>query len=619
MYKILAFIFGLLASPAFAQNVTCATRPTSDNSNACASTAFTNNKIAAKVPDIAGQPSKWLWSLQNGVWTQTQPQFTDLANLATQLWGSTQTITAGWTFTVPITGNIYWTQTGSGATQRTVASRLMERVYITDFGADRTASVDSCTAITNALAAIPATNVAPYGTEIFFPAGIYITSCFPAVADRSVSIRGSGSGTTQITFTSNVAGKAGLSFTYGVAYAGLHPTIEGLHLSTVAVQTNGNACISATFNSSATSSTSKGTTIRDVVCDGDNSTTYWADGVKCAYCEFLSVASMHIIGKPTTGATVGTNLNRAFYLDNSTDGSISDVHVYYAQKGVSLDHDSEGLKLIGSSFVMADYGIYAESTWSAPGLYAAGNHFNVTKGAIILQGGGAGGQSSQTQITDNLIYRWTGATQNPWAGIACYNGTYGCSDHRWTGNNIIAFQGGGPTGTAYCFDIGSNTSVLQIDHNHCRQSDYFINMGSSTASTIQVSDNTAQTLGTGWQTANLNISAEFRGNTPVVAGPSDSTFVTQGLNATQWNIGGVVSRIMRTNASGATTVTDGFGGLEGLQTTVYCNDTNTTLQHSTAAGTKFALAGAVNYTCPRVGATITFVYTGQWREIGRAN
>lgn len=40
MFNILILLFGLLASPAFAQNTTCATRPQGDSSNACASTRF---------------------------------------------------------------------------------------------------------------------------------------------------------------------------------------------------------------------------------------------------------------------------------------------------------------------------------------------------------------------------------------------------------------------------------------------------------------------------------------------------------------------------------------------------------------------------------------------------
>lgn len=43
MFNILVLLFGLLASPAFAQNVTCANRSAGDSSNACANTRFTGS------------------------------------------------------------------------------------------------------------------------------------------------------------------------------------------------------------------------------------------------------------------------------------------------------------------------------------------------------------------------------------------------------------------------------------------------------------------------------------------------------------------------------------------------------------------------------------------------
>lgn len=50
----LAWVLVLLAAPAWAQNVTCATRPTTDSSNACASTAFVKNVVTGIVPTTAG-------------------------------------------------------------------------------------------------------------------------------------------------------------------------------------------------------------------------------------------------------------------------------------------------------------------------------------------------------------------------------------------------------------------------------------------------------------------------------------------------------------------------------------------------------------------------------------
>ena len=45
--KLLALAFLLVSAPALAQNVTCATRPIGDNTNACASTAFVNGTLSA--------------------------------------------------------------------------------------------------------------------------------------------------------------------------------------------------------------------------------------------------------------------------------------------------------------------------------------------------------------------------------------------------------------------------------------------------------------------------------------------------------------------------------------------------------------------------------------------
>lgn len=52
-----------------------------------------------RVKPFTGVASQWPWQLNtDGTWTVKQPQYNDLANLSTQLWGTAQTITAPWTF-----------------------------------------------------------------------------------------------------------------------------------------------------------------------------------------------------------------------------------------------------------------------------------------------------------------------------------------------------------------------------------------------------------------------------------------------------------------------------------------------------------------------------------------
>lgn len=58
MIRLLILLGFLWAAPAVAQNVTCATRPASDNSNACASTAFVQTAVSSSgTALIQGTPS----------------------------------------------------------------------------------------------------------------------------------------------------------------------------------------------------------------------------------------------------------------------------------------------------------------------------------------------------------------------------------------------------------------------------------------------------------------------------------------------------------------------------------------------------------------------------------
>lgn len=486
-------------------------------------------------------------------------------------------------------------------------------------GADPSGQTDSCEGITKALNAVPS-GLSGLGGSVKFPQGTYVTSCWPTVTDKAISLAGSGNGPTQITFTS--PSDAGLKFVYNAT--GLAPQIRDIALITVPSQTS-NACITITRPAAIAAGSMPGPEIDNVNCSGIG-TSYWADGVVCTYCNFLTVRRMHIVGLNTSGgSTVGTNnMNRGIYLDNSIDANISDLHIYFAKKGVSVDHDSEGLKLTSYSMVMVDWGVWAEDTWSAPGIVVAEGHINSTKGGIRIHGGGPAGVSTEAQIHDNLIYRWLLSTANPWVAFDCADGAViagtalGCTDHQFHHNNVIGFYGQGPTNPSLCFRLSPGTAQVQIQGNRCRQTSYFLDWGGSTASTIDVSGNAALGLGVGWFTGTPNPSATVHDNVPVIAGPNDLAAITVGLNATQWTLGGQNTTTFFTNASAATSVTDGFGGRPGLSLTVRCNDTNTTIVNG-AGPAKFSLSGGSNFVCPRNGATISFTYSDQWREIGRTN
>jgi len=81
MFNILVLLIGLLASPAFAQNTTCANKPASDNSNACANTRYVTTAITNAYPNV------WLKSVMGSGQNATANSFS-AANQAMWMVGS---------------------------------------------------------------------------------------------------------------------------------------------------------------------------------------------------------------------------------------------------------------------------------------------------------------------------------------------------------------------------------------------------------------------------------------------------------------------------------------------------------------------------------------------------
>lgn len=155
MFNILAILFGLLVSPAQAQ--TCPTRPPGDSSNACASTAF--------VKSVPFSPSQL-------------PAF--IGGDCTSPAGSvvlTCTKTGGVVFAPSATTdatnstNVKFTQSGTGAVQRTAQSKMQEIFSVLDFGADKTGVANSKSAFQ---AAFDAASV--LGGTVYIPDGTYLIS-----------------------------------------------------------------------------------------------------------------------------------------------------------------------------------------------------------------------------------------------------------------------------------------------------------------------------------------------------------------------------------------------------------------------------------------------------------
>jgi len=97
MFSILTVLFGLFVSPAMAQNVTCATRPAGDNSNACASTAFVKSQASACFNGASSPSSPVLYQC----WANTTSSKVPLSIYDGSQWLRTSIIdTANHTYTV---------------------------------------------------------------------------------------------------------------------------------------------------------------------------------------------------------------------------------------------------------------------------------------------------------------------------------------------------------------------------------------------------------------------------------------------------------------------------------------------------------------------------------------
>lgn len=114
MFNLLVLLFGLLVTPALAQNVTCATRPSGDSSNACASTAFVQT-TSKSIYTLNGIPTPFVawgdsislrWPVElsqdasrptfgNGVSGDTSAQILERMNVSPHLWKNTTIIWAG--------------------------------------------------------------------------------------------------------------------------------------------------------------------------------------------------------------------------------------------------------------------------------------------------------------------------------------------------------------------------------------------------------------------------------------------------------------------------------------------------------------------------------------------
>ena len=107
-----------------------------------------------------------------------------------------------------LTGNINYTQGGTGSVTRTVTNKLQESISILDFGADPTGVSDSTSAIQAAITYALSHPVSASGSfgggmpAVYFPSGVYkVSSTITVTSPNGLLLYGAGQQSTQIIFT----------------------------------------------------------------------------------------------------------------------------------------------------------------------------------------------------------------------------------------------------------------------------------------------------------------------------------------------------------------------------------------------------------------------------------
>ena len=107
-----------------------------------------------------------------------------------------------------LTGNINYTQGGTGSVTRTVTNKLQESISILDFGADPTGVSDSTSAIQAAITYALSHPVSASGSfgggmpAVYFPSGVYkVSSTITVTSANGLLLYGAGQQSTQIIFT----------------------------------------------------------------------------------------------------------------------------------------------------------------------------------------------------------------------------------------------------------------------------------------------------------------------------------------------------------------------------------------------------------------------------------
>lgn len=325
MFNIVLLFLGLLVSPAFAQftpanaqNVTCATRPNGDNSNACANTAWVN---------------------QNAASTSTP-----------HTWTAPQTFAGGVIFPTTSYAQIVTTSTGAS-----VFSPILDA---TAFGAVGDATTNNNAALAAISTQVSALHTAGYpGVEVRFPCGRFKATAQFSLSPtngKNVTIKGGGNNCSELFFS----GSNGIVVNLANQYASA--TVEDIGIVTddttgayTAVRYSLPAGIVDPFN--ATNALNR---VSLHGYDGYGTSTYWGIGFFQDKSSFVNLNDFNYAGA-TGNKGIGVKLQGDTGTShfNVVTNVVSSNFAYY-DKAIWYGTYYQGLQVTTTNFTGGAYGIY---------------------------------------------------------------------------------------------------------------------------------------------------------------------------------------------------------------------------------------------------------------------
>lgn len=337
-------------------------------------------------------------------------------------------------------------------------------VDVTDHGATGDGTTDDASAISTAIAAIPST-----GGVLFFPPGVYRSTTFQAITDKSVMVLGSGIDVSKVKFDGAVDGFVCSDTAVGSANLRATFTFADLLITTTAGG-GGYKAISADFSaSSGVLASLESLRVQNVGIRGEDAYVgspgdYWTYGVYMDDCSSVFIDNLHCIaGTGNDAGTAGIYITRSA-ADNAQNFRISNVYIERMGAGIKAEHSGsssqsiEGLYITNGELVGNNIGIHLVATGGASvGTVMVSNmHINARTHAIYgdTNANGLAIHGNEMRLQNN-----GGAYVSP-ADVIKINGGQG---NIISGNYIIGLTSGGHshngvtiTGTSLATTITGN-------------------------------------------------------------------------------------------------------------------------------------------------------------------